>query len=219
MGIEAEFVKNPQPRCAVVLLLDNSGSMAGEPIKQLNEGIAEFKRQLDQDSLATQRVEVAIVSFGPVTTVQDFVTVDQFVPPRLEAAELTPMGEAINVALDMVADRKQTYKDSDIQYYRPWVFLITDGAPTDSWQSAAQRVQQEEDNKKILFFAVGVKDADMNILKQITPSIRPPLLLNGLDFAGLFKWLSNSLGSVSHSSPGDQGIQLAPPTWGFQISV
>ena len=133
------------------------------------------------------------------------------------------MGEAINVALDMVADRKQTYKDNSIPYYRPWVFLITDGAPTDSWQSAAQRVQQEEDGKKISFFAVGVgiqHDPDaMNILKQIAPIKRPPFLLNGLDFKALFLWLSGSIEQVSHSNPGDGGIQLDPPTWGLQISV
>ena len=139
-GNNADFATNQEPRCPVVLLLDNSGSMDGQPIQQLNQGVAVLKQSLDQDPLAKLRVEVAIVSFGPVRTCQDFVTIDQFVPPQLKAEELTPMGEAINYALDLLENRKTDYRNNGIPYYRPWVFLITDGSPTDTWQPAAQRV-------------------------------------------------------------------------------
>jgi len=215
VGNNADFLSTPEPRCPVVLLLDNSGSMDGQPIQQLNQGVAVFKQSVEQDALAKLRVEVAIVSFGPVRMRQDFVTIDQFVPPQLQAEDATPMGEAINYALDLLENRKADYRNNGIQYYRPWVFLITDGSPTDTWQPAAQRVRQGENDKKFSFYAVGVQGADMGILSQIAPPNRPPLLLNGLDFKSMFLWLSASLTLVSHSVPGaNTMIQTPAISWG-----
>jgi uncharacterized protein YegL len=98
IGNNADFAINAEPRCPVVLLLDNSGSMSGQPIQQLNEGVAVFKQSVEQDALAALRVEVAIVSFGPVRMCQDFVTIDGFVfrPLVVEAANIRPMGKQHN---------------------------------------------------------------------------------------------------------------------------
>lgn len=212
-----EFVENPENRCPVILLLDASGSMSGQPIQELNEGIAVLKQSLLEDAMASLRVEVAIVTFGPVRLAQDFVTIDDFAPPRLEVDGVTPMGEAIEYALDLLERRKADYKANGIQYYRPWIFLITDGAPTDSWQYAAQRVREAEMSRRLCFFAVGVQGANMTILKQIAPPERPPLLLNGLDFRSLFVWLSTSMKRVSSGKVGE-AVALPPVGWG-QITI
>lgn len=197
----SDFAENPEPRCPCVLLLDTSTSMNGEPIRQLNEGLIGYKDELAADSLAAKRVEVAIVTFGPVQTVQEFATAEQFHPPTLAANGDTPMGSGITHAIDLVATRKATYRSNGIAFYRPWIFLITDGAPTDQWREAAARVKEGESAKAFSFFAVGVEGANFEILQQI--SVREPLHLKGLRFRDLFQWLSNSQKSVSRSTPGD----------------
>ena len=202
------FADNPDPRCPVVLLLDKSGSMSGAPIEQLNEGLRAFQREVAKDPLASRRVEIAIVSFGPVTSDTDFVTMDSFTPPTLQPEGDTPMGRAITVGLDMLTDRKRVYREHGIAYYRPWIFLITDGAPTDPWAEAARRIREEEAAKRIAFFAVGVEGADFNKLAQI--AVREPIRLKGLRFTDLFQWLSASLAAVSRSQPGTS-VALPPP--------
>jgi uncharacterized protein YegL len=204
-----DFANNPESRCACLLLLDTSGSMGGLPIQQLNDGVQTLRNELLQDSLATKRVEVAMITFGPVRLESDFQTVDYFYPKQLTVSGDTPAGAAITMGIDLVNKRKQLYKENGVGYYKPWIILITDGAPTDNWAQAAQLVKQGEAKNSFAFFAIGVEGANMDVLSQI--SVRTPLKLKGLMFREFFLWLSSSMKMVSSKNPGSS-INLLPPS-------
>ena len=209
---EPVFGNNPESRCPCILLLDKSISMRGAPIRELNEAVAAFRDDLLADglnSMTVKKVEVAVITFGPVQVEAEFQSVDILELPVLEASGDTPMGAAIEKAVLMLEQRKDAYRNNGINYHRPWIFLITDGAPTDYWQNAAKLVHAGESDDKFLFFAIGVKGADMATLGRISSPQRPPVSLQGLKFKELFLWLSNSLKRVSASTPEDK-VKLLP---------
>jgi uncharacterized protein YegL len=209
-----EFADNPEPRCPCVLLLDTSGSMSGAKIDALNEGLRAFEEELKADNMAAKRVEVAVVAFGPVNVIQPFITADAFSAPRLSANGGTPMGEAITRGIDLIHERKLSYRANGISYYRPWIFMITDGEPTDNVAAAASAIREGENSRSFMFYPVGVEGANLGQLESI--SVRKPLALKGLSFREMFVWLSNSLGTVSRSQIADAPAlenPTAPDGW------
>jgi len=167
---QIEFAENPETRCPVILLLDTSDSMSGEPIKQLNEGIRLFEEEVKKDSQASLSVEVEMIGVGGESPkiIQEFVTIENFKSPTLTTNGLTPMGQAIKMAIDELNTRKDIYKSNHVNYYRPWVIALTDGVPTDKWSDAAALLKEEEAGNRLSFFIVGVGDrVDHDILREL----------------------------------------------------
>lgn len=212
------LANNPATRCPVALVLDTSGSMSGTPINELNQGLRLFIEQIQKDEIANFAVELTCITFGttpevilPFTNVSDIESA-----PLLTTDGLTSMGQAVEQGLRLIEERKNMFKKAGIPYYQPWMVLMTDGAPTDDVTRATQRVHGLAAQRKLSFFGIGVgKGVNMNILGGICPPNRPPKLLNGLDFAGFFEWLSRSVSTVSRSSPAQQ-VHL-PPTGGWDV--
>lgn len=218
---EIEVAYPQQPHCATVLLLDTSGSMGGAKIAALNEGLRLFLRETGGDPLASKRVDLAVVTFGgEVSVLHDFAPVTEYAADLSLAVQgSTPMGLALERGLEMLETRKATYRQQGTDYYRPWLFLITDGEPTDMhpgdarWLAVAKTLREGVSARRFAFFAVGVEGANMERLRQLCPEDRPPLALKGLAFAELFQWLSRSQRQVSASHTGEQ-VQLPPVDWG-----
>jgi uncharacterized protein YegL len=214
---KTEFAENPDQRCPCVLVLDTSSSMAGARIDELNAGLRVLKETLASDSIAMRRVEIAVVTFdSAVKVVQDFVTADKFDPPTLTAQSLTCMGAGIKQGLDLIEARKETYRRNGIPYYRPWLFVITDGEPqgepAEVIEETKRRIRADATDKRATIYAVGVGDqANLPRLEEITGT--KAMRLKGLSFKELFQWLSASMSKVSKSA---EGAQVAlPPTNNF----
>lgn len=204
-----DLINNPSPRCPVALVLDTSSSMSGDPIATLNQGAQLFIDEVKSDDLARWSVDLAVYTAGNggVQCLQSFVGIEQIagIAP-LQAGGCTPLGAAARMALDDLEARKRNYRDNGIPYYQPWLVIISDGSPTDTWQDAAQRARELAQQRKLVSLPVGVDGADMRQLSQFTH--KSAVALDGLKFREFFLWLSASMARVSASTSSDAAVQL-----------
>ena len=221
-----QFTNDPLPvtnqgerHIPAVLLVVPSGSMSGAPINELNQGLREFGNALQEDSLALGRAEVCIISFNSsVQTEMGFRPAADYEAPVLSAGGLTSFNEAIQAGLDAIESRKQEYRNQGVSYYRPWLFVLTDGAPTDTnMESAAKnRLQDAIRNKKVTYMPMGIGDgADTRKLQEYYPAeatTRPVLKADSKNFKEAFVWLSASISVISQSDPNNTSQVNLPPT-------
>lgn len=196
---------SPNPRAGCVAVLDDSSSMHGDPIAELNAGMAECARVVKSDKLAAADIEFAVVTVGGEAKVAvPFTPAAEFEPPVLTARGGTPLGQGLALALQLLHERQQVYREQDLDFHKPFLLLLTDGAETVSptaFQQAGTVIKALQQRNLIRFYPVGVDGADMAALATLT--VGEPYLLRGLNFQALFAWLGRSLRSVSRSQPGD----------------
>lgn len=200
---QEELIDNPTPRVPICLVLDVSGSMNGSPLDEMANGVRMFFDAIKDDEVARYSAEISIVTFGGVARkALDFFAIDRQEVPTFYADGATPMGEAVNLALDMLDHRKNEYKTAGVDYYQPWLVLMTDGEPTDNISVASSRLKELVSSKKLSIFPIAIGNANIDKLALLSPS-RAPLKLNGLNFKEFFLWLSRSVSRVSQSTPGE----------------
>ncbi len=198
-----EFADNANERTPCVLVLDCSGSMRGEPIKQLNIGLKALEKELKEDIDASSRVQLLIIkAFGKdeIEISSDWIDAMNFTAPEMVAGGLTPLGKAMETALKKIEEQKDLYDNCGITSKRPWIFLISDGEPTDyDWESIAKKCCEAQKNKKVIVHTVGTEGANLDKLGKF--SIISPKRLSGLKFTEFFLWLSRSVSCISIAAP------------------
>lgn len=206
------YKDNNSQRTPCVLVLDGSMSMDGQPIDQLNQGLKVLEDELKEDVVARARVRVLVIRVGgPPAVVGDWTDAIEFTAPVLEAGGNTPLGEAMELALHSVAEEKRRLDAAGISSTRPWIFMISDGAPTDpGWAAAADACMQAEQANQVAIFPIGVSGADLEALGRF--SARGAAKLDGLRFTDFFLWLSRSVSTASQSGP-DEDVQLPAIDW------
>ena len=126
-------------------------------------------------------------------------------PPQLTANGLTAMGDGLNLALDLLEKRKEQYSGKGVDYYQPWLILITDGEDNgdpDSMRRAKERIQNMINKKKLCLYPFHVgRDKGYEALKELSPQ-QEPMNLGANQMKGMFKWLSKSVVKVSCSRLG-----------------
>ena len=198
-----EFADNANERTPCVLVLDCSGSMRGEPIKQLNAGLSALEQELKADIDASSRVQLLIIKAcgkDEAVVSSDWVDAMNFTAPTMEAGGLTPLGKAMELALQKIEEQKCLYDSCGVTFKRPWIFLISDGEPTDyGWEQAAEKCRYAQQNKKVIIQAVGTQGANLEKLAKF--SLMSPKRLTGLKFTEFFLWLSRSVSCISKAAP------------------
>ncbi|VVM68893.1 hypothetical protein PS631_01699 [Pseudomonas fluorescens] len=201
---QEDLVDNPTARVPICLVLDVSGSMAGQPIQELQAGVQMFYEAIRADEVAQYAAEISIVTFGSQATREvDFMAIDRQDVPALVASGTTAMGQGVNLALDLLEVRKSDYQRAGVDYYQPWMVVMTDGEPTDDIRTASERILELSKAKKLTVFPIAIgAAANLDTLALLSPG-RPPMRLKGLNFKEFFMWLSRSVSRVSQSTPGE----------------
>ncbi len=198
----------------VYLVLDTSGSMSGEPIEAVKNGMQILVSALRQDPYALETAYLSVITFN--SQAQQLVPLSElttFNVPNVQASGATAMGAGLKLLAERV-DQEVIKTTADTKGdWKPMVFIMTDGGPTDDWQAGLREFQQRKFGV-VVACAAGT-GADTNVLKQITENV---VTLDTADTASLrafFKWVSASISTSSQKveSSGKEitGLDELPP--------
>jgi uncharacterized protein YegL len=199
-------------RLPVYLLLDCSGSMSGEPIEAVRQGIRVLLAELRGDPQAIESVYLSVIAFSSsAMQLCPLTEVCAFQEPHLHAEGSTALGDALRLLNQCIETEVETPSLTRKGDWKPIVFLMTDGQPTDNWEEAADRIKQKK--LDIIACAAG-PEADESLLKQITEKVVRLDNIQPDTIGSYFKWVSGSIKTAADTTaPGDPdaSIKLPPP--------
>ena len=159
-------------RLPIFLLIDVSESMAGDNLRQLQEGLERLVRSLRADPYALETVFISVIAFaGKAKTLTPLVELFQFYPPRLPLGSGTSLGSAMAHLMDEMERTVQRSTPDKKGDWRPVVYLLTDGKPTDDIEPAVKRWKRDFEQRANLV-AIGVgKHASLSALQRFTENV------------------------------------------------
>ena len=200
----------------VYLVLDTSGSMSGEPIQAVENGMQMLVSALRQDPQALESAFLSVITFdSSAKQVVPLTDLAGFQMPALNASGSTELGAALTLVSNRAAKEVAKATPEKKGDWRPLVFLMTDGAPTDNWQKGLADFKSSRWGM-VVCCAAG-QGADANVLKQISPECVVQLdTADSKSLAAFFKWVSASVSTSSKSvNEGNKEVagmdQLPPP--------
>ncbi|MGH2506105.1 MAG: vWA domain-containing protein [Ktedonobacteraceae bacterium] len=200
-------------RLPVYLLLDCSGSMQGDAIIAVNEGLEIIYRLLIADPRAIDTVFISVICFADQATQYELTSLDQFQPPILSAQGQTALGGALQLLMqsiqhDLIMNTPTQHGD-----YRPLVFLLTDGEPTDRYQDGIQQLQMLQGSQKPTIVALGCgSQVNERVLRSLTPNVSLMHAVSTEAIKTFFRWMSGSIAQTAHAGgPLDTTVYTPPP--------
>jgi uncharacterized protein YegL len=207
----------------VYILVDTSGSMHGEPIEAVKNGLQIMAAALKQDPQALETAQVSIITFGPeAKQVVPMCDLQSFQPPDLKAGGSTPLGDALSLLYEC-ANREIVKSTPDKKGdWKPMVFVMTDGMPDSGWESGLQKFKQ---GKWGVVCGVGIGGNYSEVLGEICGTPNNVLCIQDADqqkLATFFKWVTGSITTSSARIDSNQGeatsiSQLPPPPQEFSL--
>ncbi len=217
-------------RLPVYLLLDCSESMAGPAIEEVSRGVDTLVSVLRSNPLALETAYLSVITFSRYAKqVVPLTEIVQFQAPKLSVRTGTAFGSALQLLLQCM--RKEVVKTTPITKgdYKPLVFLLTDGQPTDDWEPAADLLRAANNPKIANIYAIGCgPDVDTNNLYRVTDIVLKMPEATPDAFRKAFVWLSASVQSAStRLGEGAQGpidmpalpegiLEVAPKSSGYR---
>lgn len=197
-------------RLPIFLLVDVSESMAGENIRLMQEGLERLVRSLRADPYALETAHLSVIAFaGKAKTLTPLVELYQFYPPRLPIGSGTSLGGAMNhLMLELTTAVHSTTAERKGDW-RPVVFLLTDGKPTDDIEKAVRKWKADY-AQRVNLVAIGIgKHASLSTLQRFTENV---LTLNATtddDFKRFIDWISQSVSAQSRSISANQDVKVS----------
>ncbi|WP_291151780.1 vWA domain-containing protein [Flavobacterium sp. UBA7680] len=210
-------------RLPVYLLLDTSGSMSGEPIEAVKNGVQVMISSLRQNPQAIETAFISVITFDtsaqqiiPLTDLASFQMVD------IKATGVTALGDALKLVSSKIDNEVAKTTAEQKGDWKPLVFIMTDGIPTDDWQSGLNEFKQRKTAFTVACAAGS--GADTGILKQITDNVVSLDTADSASISKFFLWVTASIG-VSSTRVEDSGKEvtglneLPPPPAELNIVV
>lgn len=202
-------------RLPVYLVLDVSGSMHGEPIEAVRNGMQTLVSTLRTDPYALETAYLSVIVFdSSARQLVPLTELTAFQPPAIDAGSTTALGDALRVAKESIEREVQKTTPETKGDWKPLVFLMTDGRPTDDWEKGLAEFRKVPTG--IVVACAAGKDADTNVLKQITEAVVVLDTADSSTIGAFFKWVSASISTSSKKvdltkSDTAQISELPPP--------
>jgi len=212
-------------RLPIYLLLDTSGSMAGAPIEAVNRGVELIHRELMNDPSAIETVYISVITFASdAQQVFPLTELMAFKPPTLNAGGSTSLGQALHMLAEDLDRSIRPNTATQKGDYKPLIFLLTDGMPTDTWEREADAIKNRAQKKVANIIALGCGGGvDQAMLKRITDNVLMMDSTNADQISQFFKWVSQSIKTASVSAEkaggGDAVAPLPTPPKEFMVVV
>ncbi len=198
----------------VYMLLDTSGSMHGEPIEQVKNGLQMLVSALRQDPFALETAFLSVITFDSrAKQVVPLTELTAFQVPNIEASGVTSLGDALRLVADCAAREVTKSTPERKGDWKPMVFIMTDGAPTDDWEPGLARFREE---KWGMIVGCAIDEANSDVLKVVAGEAVITLQTSDPgSVAAFFKWVSASVSTNSakiDSGGGEiSGLDDLPP--------
>ncbi|MEX2215218.1 MAG: VWA domain-containing protein [Phycisphaeraceae bacterium] len=200
-------------RLPVYLVLDTSGSMSGEPIEAVRQGVKALLADLRGDPQALETAFLSVITFSSsALQVCPLTELMQFQEPNLDAGGATSFGEALQMLTECIDREVQKGSAQQKGDWKPLIFIMTDGQPTDNWEQRADQIKSRKIGN-IIACAAG-PGADENMLKRVTEMVVKLNTLQPEALRQFFKWVSSSIKTTSQKiAPSNDGapLDLPPP--------